>query len=323
MKHLKKVLFVILFLEIFNLIIGIIYNGKDIHLPYSGFNDLPLYYDIDSLYGLTRQKNTKQIINHPWGGVVHQTNSLGFRDDEFSDRGILITGNSFIEGYGISKENRFSEILENKLKIPFNNAAFSGVWTPIQGLVLIENLIKTNKLQFDEIILFMTPSEVLNLGKRNPSNDPNRNYPYKQGDSISFYKAKNNSFKNSISFSDKIKRFCKSLLIFKVYNTFKYYRASKFRQKRVDFDATKLNWFIKEIENKKFKTKIKIVVLNNLGRISIKNIENFRYSSKNVQFHSIYFPDNLDNYFVSNGHLNEKGNLILAELLINQILNDK
>jgi len=211
MQYLKKIVLFIILLEILNLVIGVFQNGKEAFLPYTGFNDLPLYYDTDSLYGLTMQKNTKQIINHPWGGIVHKINSLGFRDDEFNKGGVLIIGNSFIEGYGISEEDRFSEILERDIKIPFNNAAFSGVWTPIQGLVLIKDLIKTRKLKFEKIILFMTPGEVLNLGKRNPKNDLNRNYPYRKGDSISFYKAKNNTFKNYISFNDKIKRFCKSL----------------------------------------------------------------------------------------------------------------
>jgi len=315
MQYLKKIVLFIILLEILNLVIGVFQNGKEAFLPYTGFNDLPLYYDTDSLYGLTMQKNTKQIINHPWGGIVHKINSLGFRDDEFNKGGVLIIGNSFIEGYGISEEDRFSEILERDIKIPFNNAAFSGVWTPIQGLVLIKDLIKTRKLKFEKIILFMTPGEVLNLGKRNPKNDLNRNYPYRKGDSISFYKAKNNTFKNYISFNDKIKRFCKSLFIFKVYNTFKYYRGSKFKTKTEDFDYRKLDWFLNKIEDEQFELKINMVVINNLGRININGIENFISNSKKVEFNVIQFPDDLDNYFVSNGHLNEKGNRVLAELL--------
>ena len=115
MQYFKKIILFIILLEILNLVIGMFQNGKDTFLPYSGFNDLPLYYDTDSLYGLTRQKNTKQMINHPWGGIVHKINSLGFRDEEFDNGGVLILGNSFIEGYGVNIEDRFSEILEKEI----------------------------------------------------------------------------------------------------------------------------------------------------------------------------------------------------------------
>ena len=321
MQYFKKIILFIILLEILNLVIGMFQNGKDTFLPYSGFNDLPLYFDTDSLYGLTRQKNTKQMINHPWGGIVHKINSLGFRDEEFDNGGVLILGNSFIEGYGVNIEDRFSEILEKELNISINNAGFSGVWTPIQDLVLLEDLIKTKKLKFKKIILFMTPGELMNLGKRNPEDNPNRNYPYKQEDSIIFYKAKSNSFKNTISFTDKTKRFCKSLLMFKIYNSFKYYRASKFKKKIEDFDEKKLSWFITKIDGQQFELKVNIVVLNNLGRIHVNDIKNFQSKSMRVQVNSLEFPDDLDNYFVSNGHLNENGHEILAKLLRPLLIN--
>lgn len=34
-----------------------------------------------------------------------------------------------------------------------------------------------------------------------------------------------------------------------------------------------------------------------------------------LKFHIINYPDDLNNYFVSNGHLNKKGHKILAILL--------
>ena len=100
-----------------------------------------------------------------------------------------------------------------------------------------------------------------------------------------------------------------------MYNTFKYYRGSKFKTKTEDFDYRKLDWFLNKIEDEQFELKINMVVINNLGRININGIENFISNSKKVEFNVIQFPDDLDNYFVSNGHLNEKGNRVLAELL--------
>ena len=72
---------------------------------------------------------------------------------------------------------------------------------------------------------------------------------------------------------------------------------------------------LNKIEDEQFELKINMVVINNLGRININGIENFISNSKKVEFNVIQFPDDLDNYFVSNGHLNEKGNRVLAELL--------
>lgn len=316
MKHLKKIIAGLIILEILNLIIGGISNGKEVLLPYTGFNDPPIYYDMDSLYGVTRQKNTKQMIYYPWGGVVNEINSHGFRDDEFTKGGTLVIGNSFVEGYGVSNENRFSEKLEKELKSPVNNAGSGGVWTPVQGIVLLEHLLNIEALDFDKIVFVMTPGEVVNIGKRNPENDPGRNFPYKEGDSIKFYKSKNNSFGAYLSFPSKVKRLCKSLLMFKIYNMFKYYGAAKVKSKKLDFEKEKLDWVIKKIEEQGFDKVIDIVVINNIGRTRLNGILEYKNNSRAVRFHVLEFPDDLSNYFISNGHLNEKGNTVLAQLLM-------
>ena len=51
MNYIKRFIIGIILLELFNLIFGLLSNGKEALLPISGFNDPPLYYDIDSLYG--------------------------------------------------------------------------------------------------------------------------------------------------------------------------------------------------------------------------------------------------------------------------------
>ncbi|WP_234859189.1 hypothetical protein [Aquimarina aquimarini] len=315
MKYIKKIIVFVILLEVINLVVGVFYNGKDAFLSITGFNAPPLYYDMDSLYGVTRQKNTKQIIQYPWGGVVNQINSYGFRDDEFTNEGTLVVGNSFVEGYGMNNEDRFSEKIEKELNTVIHNAGSGGVWTPIQGVVLLEHLVRAEKLDFDKIIFVMTPAEIINIGKRNPKNDSGRSYPYKKGEEIKFHKAKNNNFGDSLSLPNKVKRFCKSLLMFKVYNMFKYYGAAKVKAKTLEFDKYKLDWLFKKIEEQELNQVIDVVVINNLRRTKLATIEEYNIDSEAIRFHVLQFPDELSNYFVSNGHLNEKGNTVLAELL--------
>ncbi len=315
MKYFKRIIIGIILLEFLNLIIGLVSNGKDVILPYTSFNAPPLYYDMDSSYGVTRQRSTKQMISYPWGGVVCKTNTLGFVDDEFKNDGILITGNSFVEGYGIKAKHRFSEILEKKTSLTINNAGSGGVWTPIQSFMVLRDLLKNKKMAFKQTIIILTPGEVVNLDKRSPKNDLLRNYPYRLNDTLSFHKTEKSSFTNNLSLIDKSKRLFKSLLISKIYYTFKYYGAPKVKPNIVDFEREKLDWFASLIEKENFNSVIDIIILNNLGRIKIKEIENYSNQSKKVKFHLINFPDDLNNYFTSNGHLNKKGNEELAKLM--------
>lgn len=317
MKYLKTLILYLVIIELVYFLLSIVFYGSNTFLPLTRFNDPPLYYDMDSLYGVTRQKSTKQLINRPWGGILHETNSLGFRDSEFNRNNTLVLGNSFIEGYGVNKKDRFTELLEKNTGLDIDNAAFSGVWSPIQSVILLEDLMINRNIHYKHVKLFITSSELMNIGKRNPNNDMNRNYPYKYNDSICFHKASKSSFQNSISSIDKIKRFSKSLFVFKLYNSVKYYGASKFSKKEMTFDETKLNWLLKVINHKAFNTKIDIIIINNLNRRYIKNIDTFKPSVplNKITVETINFPDNLNNYFMANGHLNEEGHKELGKLV--------
>ena len=317
MNYIKRFIIGIILLELFNLIFGLLSNGKEALLPISGFNDPPLYYDIDSLYGVTRQKNATQMISYPWGGVIAKTNSLGFLDNEFVTNGVLITGNSFVEGYGINTKNRFTEVLEKKLNVSnINNAGSGGVWTPIQSLMVLKDLLKNKEMNFKRSIIILSPGEVVNLDKRNPSNDISRSYPYRFGDSIRFHKSNYSVFSIKLPFKDKAKRFIKSLLISKIFYTFKYYGTAKQKTNHVNFGSEKLDWFVKQVEKQQFDQVVDIVILNNLGRININHIENYSNKSVKVNFHVVNYPDDINNYFVSNGHLNNTGHTMLADLLL-------
>jgi len=316
MKYLKKIIIWLIVIEFLNLVVGFVYKGSNIFLPYSKFNAPPLYYDMDSLYGVTRQKKSIQLLSYPWGDITYETNSLGFRDEEFDQNGILVVGNSFVEGFGVKTEERFTEILEKRLNIPFHNTGSGGVWTAIQSVTLLENFMKKNRPKVNKVVLILTPGEIVNIDTRKPTTDPNRNYPYKQGEFIKFYKSDNNIFKNQLSLIDKVKRFSKSLLVSKIYMTFKYYGASKSKNKPVSYNKQNLDWLISKINHLDLKIDVDIILINNLGRTKILEIEKYTTSNSKVKFHVIEFPDKLDNYFISNGHLNAKGNEELVKLLL-------
>ncbi|WP_047414391.1 hypothetical protein [Cellulophaga sp. Hel_I_12] len=316
MRNFKKIILGFIILEMINLFASFFYHGMQAVLPITQFNAPPLYYDMDTIYGVTRQKNTLSLLSYPWGNVEFKTNSKGFRDDEFKNEGVLVIGNSFVEGFGVSKENRFTEIIERDLNISINNAGTSGRWSAIQSVVLLKQLQKEDRNNFKKAVIVLTPGEVINIGVRAPKNDPNRSYPYKQGNQIKFFKAKNNSFQNSISFKEKVKRFSKFLLVSKIYTFFKYYGAAKVSQKVVKFETKELDWLLNNIKAENGNTPTDIIILNNLGRIKIKDIYNYKYTSKHINIHIVDYPDDLSNYFISNGHLNNKGNEELSRLLI-------
>ena len=92
------------------------------------------------------------------------------------------------------------------------------------------------------------------------------------------------------------------------------YSSQKTNQ--VNFDSEKLDWFVKQVEKQQFDQVVDIVILNNLGRINITNIENYSNKSSKVNFHIVNYPDDINNYFVSNGHLNTTGHNVLANLLL-------
>jgi len=310
---LKKIILGLILLEVLNFGFELLLNGKAAFLPYTEFNAPALYYDMDSLYGVIRQKNTKQIINYPWGGIPYNTNKLGFRDDKFQNNGVLFVGNSFVEGFGVNTKNRFTELLEKDLNIVINNSGSGGVWSAIQSLVLVDNMIKEYP-ELKKVIVILTPGEILNIDTRNPKNDPFRNFPYKKNDSIAFHKASNNSFQQQLSLVNKIKRFSKGLLISKIYTNYKYYGSAKVKKTTYDLDEKSFEWLLNRFNALEQNIQIDLVVLNNLGSKNIKNIRSYKKRYKHM--YVIDFPDDYSNYFVSNGHLNKKGNLILSKLLL-------
>lgn len=94
-----------------------------------------------------------------------ETNSLGLREKEIAPKKdgiyrILIVGDSFAEGWGVSIENRFSEIAQKLLEgknIEIINAGVRS-YSPVLELTYLKN--EGLKLQPDEVIMFYDASDL-------------------------------------------------------------------------------------------------------------------------------------------------------------------
>ena len=107
-----------------------------------------------------------------WGGVRYRlvTNNLGFKDESVRDvplksdsRRILLIGDSFAEGIGMSFEDSFAGMLyragqDRREKIEFLNAGAAS-YSPSIYYKKIAFLLEIG-LQFDEVVLFSDPSDV-------------------------------------------------------------------------------------------------------------------------------------------------------------------
>jgi hypothetical protein len=107
-----------------------------------------------------------------WGGVRYRliTNNLGFKDESVRDvplksasRRILLIGDSFAEGIGMSFEDSFAGMLyragqDHGEKIEFLNAGVAS-YSPSIYYKKIAYLLGAG-LQFDEVVLFSDPSDV-------------------------------------------------------------------------------------------------------------------------------------------------------------------
>lgn len=107
-----------------------------------------------------------------WGELRHRlvTNSLGFKDTsartipmKSASRRVLLIGDSFAEGIGMSYEDSFAGLLQRagqqrNEKIEFLNAGVAS-YSPVIYYKKIKYLLELG-LQFDEVVVFSDPSDV-------------------------------------------------------------------------------------------------------------------------------------------------------------------
>ncbi len=106
-----------------------------------------------------------------WGGIryPYYTNSLGFRDGEVRTvplasigRRVVLIGDSFTEGVGVTFEETFAGILARELGgrgIEVLNAAVTS-YSPVIYYRKIEHLLEEEGLRFDALVVFLDVSDI-------------------------------------------------------------------------------------------------------------------------------------------------------------------
>ncbi len=96
----------------------------------------------------------------PCFDVEYKTNSYGARDREreieSASKRVLVLGDSVIEGYGVARDKRFTDLLEKATRIEHLNFGTSGNFGPTQYYLLYKTL--ASKFSHDEILIGIFPA---------------------------------------------------------------------------------------------------------------------------------------------------------------------
>jgi len=128
------------------------------------------YYQYDKLFGYKFIPTINKRIIHEGGGYVIKTNTDGFRDDKnfvhekTSKKRVLIFGDSFTAGTGVSNEFRYTDLIENNNRnIEFYNFAVPGTGTDQQFLIFDHY---QDKFDYDHIILAFMAENIRRVKSR-------------------------------------------------------------------------------------------------------------------------------------------------------------
>lgn len=141
---------------------------------YTSKQNLLLFNAAPAAYGI-KQSEPNRTERHPWGAwrepyntsrhrtlcfdVEVSTNELGARDDSFLNapsQSVVLLGDSFAEGYGVSHADSAATIIEKQIDVPVHNLGSSGNFGPLQTYLAYEHfrdIIKHNR-----VLIFMLPA---------------------------------------------------------------------------------------------------------------------------------------------------------------------
>lgn len=128
-------------------------------------------YQYDSVFGYRFIPGLKARINHEGGGYLVRVNSDGFRSDhEFLAKKepniyrIMLFGDSYTAGDGVSNKYRYSDILEQRLPdLQVYNFGLSGTGTDQQYLIFHEY---AKKIEHDLVIIGVLVENVRRVAAR-------------------------------------------------------------------------------------------------------------------------------------------------------------
>jgi hypothetical protein len=219
---------------------------------------------------------------------------------EGKDDGIVVLGDSFAMGYGVNDEEVFSALLEKKINRPVYNLAVSSYATEREILRL-----KKSKLidKVDTILIFYADNDI---GENRASNANQK----KENNKLIFDKIINDKTSSLIKIR-KIVRYSLQIPIHELTNKTSYFDWNDHEKELIN--VIRKYPFI-------HKKKIFIIVFpGSLERRSYyKNYEPKEYPEFNyLKF--LYIQNKHEDYFLIDGHPNQKGHEKVSEILYNKI----
>lgn len=132
-----------------------------IELPtYSLENTQSFWFDLNESFGTWHLPNHKYRQKKTCFDILYQSNEHGFRDKKraFSSNAkrVLVIGDSFIEGVGVTTDVRLSDQLEKSTKIPHLNFGLAGNFGPTQAVKLYESY--ASKFKHDAVLVGILPA---------------------------------------------------------------------------------------------------------------------------------------------------------------------
>ena len=115
----------------------------------------PFWINSNPHFGVWHEPNTEYVHTKSCFSVTYRTNSYGARDRMRQSHGeasrVVVIGDSFVEGYGLNREDRTTDILEASSGIQHLNFGTSGHFGPTQSFLLYKHLAKRF---YHNIVLF-------------------------------------------------------------------------------------------------------------------------------------------------------------------------
>lgn len=129
-------------------------------LAYSGFvpdGNGNFWRTEDDEWGSWHKSNYRDRHRGSCYDVIYETNSLGARDEEFDENpnNIILLGDSFAEGYAVSKEDSSAVLIEEKIKTKVNNLGVAAHVGPLQYWLIYKNFREI--IPHDKLIVYLLP----------------------------------------------------------------------------------------------------------------------------------------------------------------------
>ena len=110
-------------------------------------------------WGVWRNPNTSSRHKRLCFDVAISTNELGARDDSFENSpvgSIILLGDSFAEGFGVSHSDSAATILEKKVQQPVHNLGTAGNFGPLQEYLIYKEF--GGQIKHKSVLIFVLPA---------------------------------------------------------------------------------------------------------------------------------------------------------------------